>query len=86
MKEQELINLGFERVDITAKESGYKEDWYYYTLVLGNRGAVSLISPADNEIEDNKWFVEVFEDESICFDDIDQLKTFIKTVKDNTIK
>ena len=85
MKEQDLINLGFERVDVSAEESG-DEAFYYYTLDLGNQRVVSLISPADNEIVDNKWSVELFEDASISFDDIDQLKTFIKIVKDNTIK
>jgi hypothetical protein len=85
MKEQELISLGFERVEVSAEESG-DEAFYYYTLDLGNQRVVSLISPADNEIVDNKWSVELFEDASISFDDIDQLKTFIKIVKDNTIK
>ena len=85
MKEQGLINLGFERVDVSAEESG-DEAFYYYGLDLGNQRVVNLISPANTEVIDNKWFVEVFEDESICFDDIDQLKTFIKIVKENTVK
>lgn len=85
MKEEDLIQLGFKRVDVNKEESG-DEPFYYYTLDLGNQKVVSLISPANTEIIDNRWYVDVFEDASISFDDIEQLKTFIKIVKDNTIK
>ena len=30
MKEQDLVDLGFERIDISAEESG-DEAFYYYT-------------------------------------------------------
>lgn len=85
MTEQHLIDLGFERVDVTAKDSGYEKDWYYYALDLGKQRVISLISPANNEIKDNVWYVEILEDGFIRFDNIKELKAFIKIVKDNTI-
>lgn len=85
MKEEDLIELGFKRTDVSAEESG-DEAFYYYDIDFGDQRGISLISPANTDVIDNKWFVEVFEDTSISFDDIDQLNTFIKIVKDNTIK
>lgn len=85
MKEEDLIELGFKRTDVSAEESG-DEAFYYYDLDFGTEYCISLISPANTEVKDSEWFVEIFQDTSINFDDIDQLKTFIKVVKENTIK
>lgn len=85
MKEEDLIELGFKRTHVSEEESG-DEAFYYFDLDLGSQKVLSLISPASTEVKDGKWYVEVFEDESISFDDIDQLKTFIKIVKENTLK
>ena len=73
MKEQDLINLGF------IKES--EDDFYYYVLEFG-RG-FELISSANDELENGKWFVEVFEEDSIKFTDIKDLTEFIKIIKRN---
>jgi len=62
MTEQELIKAGFERVDVSSEESG-DEEFYYYTYHFGN-GTFSLISPANNEVDD-EWCVEIFEDPTI---------------------
>jgi hypothetical protein len=83
MKEQDLIDLGFERVDVSAEESG-DEAFYYYTMDFGN-GSLSLISPAHNEIVDDKWYVEIFEDESIRFTEKIDLEQFINIIKKYTI-
>lgn len=83
MKEQDLIDLKFERVDVTAEESD-DDAFYYYTYDLG-KGAISLISNANNEVIDGKWSIEIFEDETIKFWDVSDLKKFINIVKKNTI-
>lgn len=85
MKEEDLIELGFNRTDVSAEESG-DEAFYYYDIDFGVEKGISLISPANTEVKDGEWFVEIFEDATISFDDIDQLNTFIKIVKENTIK
>ena len=76
MKEQDLIDLGFKRTDVSAEESGY-EAFYYYDIDFGDQRGISFISPANNEVIDNKWFVEVFEDTSIRIDTIEDLKELI---------
>lgn len=59
MVEQDLIELGFKRVDVTAVESGYPEDWYYYTYDF-TRG-LSLISNDNEEAQLKGWYVEFFD-------------------------
>ena len=76
MKEEDLIELGFKRTDVSAEESG-DEAFYYYDIDFGDQRGISFISPANNEVIDNKWFVEVFEDTSIRIDTIEDLKELI---------
>ena len=76
MKEQDLIDLGFKRTDVSAEESG-DEAFYYYDIDFGDQRGISLISPANTDVIDNKWFVEVFEDTSIRIDTIEDLKELI---------
>jgi hypothetical protein len=83
MKEQDLIDLGFKRTDVSAEESGDKA-FYYYDIDFGDQRGISLISPANNEVIDNKWFVEVFEDNSIRIDNTKDLKQLIEIIKRNT--
>lgn len=76
MKEQDLIDLGFKRTDVSAEESG-DEAFYYYDIDFGDRRGISFISSANNEVIDNKWFVELFEDNSIRIDNTKDLKELI---------
>jgi len=93
MKEQELIELGFEKCN--------ESDWYYYTYDFNafmtspgdrlNLPSVrtigfSLITNASDELVDGKWFVEIFENESIRFTNITDVITLIDLIKRNTIK
>ena len=76
MKEEDVIELGLKRTDVSAEESG-DEAFYYYDIDFGDQRGISLISPANNEVIDNKWFVELFEDNSIRIDTIEDLKELI---------
>jgi len=73
MKEQDLIDLGFERED--------EDSFYYYTLDLVER--FSLISNASDEVKEG-WYVEVFY-VKIRFVEREQLENFINIVKRNII-
>ena len=84
MTEQELIELGFERVDVSKQESGDKA-FYYYTYDIGN-GTISLISQSNDEVENSNWHVEVFEYTSIRFETIEDLTEFIQVTEKNTIR
>lgn len=81
MKEKELIALGFERTDVTAEESGYETDWYYYTLTIGNH--LCLITNDNTEVEKDGWYVEVFEDETIRFTTSSDVMALIDLISRN---
>lgn len=85
MKEKELIALGFERTDVTAEESGYETDWYYYTYNFGN-GAISLISNDNTEAEKGKWYAEVFEDDTIRFTKSSDIMALIDLINRNIVE
>ena len=79
MTEKDLIDLGFERVDVTAEESGFPRDWYYYTYdFVRGLGLISI----DNEgAERIGWYVEVFEVSSdIRFHNAKHLKKLINLI------
>ena len=84
MKEKELIELGFEKVTPDPKV-WEDENWHYYTYDFGN-GSFSLISDDSTAVEDDKWYVEVFEDESIRFTSKIELQQLIALIEKNTIK
>ena len=66
MTEQDLIELGFERKDIDAEESGDPKGYHYYVYDFAK--GFSLITPASDEVVDDEWYVDVFEtDEKIRF-------------------
>ena len=85
MTEQDLLDLGFKRTDVSAEESG-QNAFYYYDIDLGSNGSISLISPSDDEVENGNWYVEVFEDAKVMFTDKDDLKAFIDIINKNTLR
>lgn len=83
MTEQNLIDLGFNRVEVSQKEAGGAPFYYY---VYDFNTYFSLITPADDEIEEGEWRVEIFEHSEICFKEVEDLKLFMEVVKRNTKK
>lgn len=84
MKENELVELGFEKV--TPDPNDWDgEEWHYYTYDFGN-GSFSLISDSSDSVKDDNWTVEVFEDESIRFTSAIEVKQLIRLIEKNTIK
>ncbi len=81
MKEQDLIDLGFERTDVSGIESG-GDSFHYYTLDF-SRG-FSLISNGSDEMKDGEWHVEVFEAPEVNFIDKKDVKQLIDIIKKNT--
>ena len=80
MTEKDLKSLGFKRVDVTAEDSGYTRDWYYYIYDFTN--GLSLISNDDIEAEITKgWYVEFFDTEDkIQFTDTYDVQELIKII------
>jgi len=79
MTEKDIIDEGFERIDISAEESGGNA-YHYYTYDFCS--GFSLITPASDEIED-EWYVEVFEAPDIRIKDRWMLFSLIETIIQN---
>jgi hypothetical protein len=59
MTKEELIEEGFERVDVFSKESGDKDDYYYYNYKLNDH--CSLTSNESTFASTNNWCVTCYE-------------------------
>ena len=81
MKEQDLVDLGFERTDVSEIESG--GDPFHYYILDFSRG-FSLISNSNDEVKDGEWHVEVFEAPEVNFIDKKDVKQLIDIIKRNT--
>jgi hypothetical protein len=83
MKEQDIIDLGFEKQYCDGEE-------YYYTLDIGNNEYPSqnicLITCSNKERKEEEWYVEIFDYTVVRFDDVSQLKSLIELLNNNTIK
>jgi len=74
MKELDLLELGFQKQ--------LDDDFYYYTLDIGNDFTpFCLISNANDETDNGQWFVEIFDYQSFRFTSRYQLEQFITTLK-----
>jgi len=79
MKEQDLINAGFTRRDVTKEESGNDKDFYYYVLDVVD--GITLVSDSTEEIDDDNWTVDCFEVDKILIKDVESLTNFLETLK-----
>jgi hypothetical protein len=80
MTEKQLIELDFTRNDETAQSSGAPNDWHYYTY---NVGSFCLISSASDEVEEDGWFVEVFETPEIRFTNPTEVNILLTLLTNN---
>jgi len=74
MKEQDLIILGFNRVDDIADGVPF----YYYQYELGD---TCLISSSNDESEGNKWSVQSNDYLQVEFKKLNDLKIFISLLQ-----
>jgi hypothetical protein len=85
MKEQDLIDLGFKRTDVSPEEAGDENGFHYYTYDFSDSRGLSLISNSNDEAEKEKqWSVEIFDYDNILFTDEKILLDFINIIKQNT--
>ena len=78
MKEQDLIDLGFERIDVSVGESFY---YYTYDFTKG----FSMISSDNYEAEEKGWFIDIFDDHCARLYSKEDVKTFIDLINRNKI-
>jgi hypothetical protein len=55
MKENDLIDLGFNKVEVTNSESQNGYDYYYYTFEVFDN--LTLISVDSDSVENEEWYV-----------------------------
>jgi hypothetical protein len=71
---EDLVRLGFERVDVSSEESG-EMPYYFFekTFIYG----LDLLSITDDERIDKSWVVNVMGAHEIWVDNIDDLSNLI---------
>jgi len=83
MTERELILLGFKSE--LLKEYDEDDETYYYVLDIVD--GFTLITPTNDEIKNNEWYVEVFNtDPLIRLTNINEVETLINILKKSIIK
>jgi len=76
MTEKQLIALGFERVDVSAEESG-ATPFYYYIFEKMN---LSIISTENDLVENDNWGVKIYDIEDVSFYDYKDFKSLLNIV------
>lgn len=80
MKEQKIIDLGFERTD----DNDGEQEYHYYTLDIGHDYTpLCLITNGSDEAINDNWTVTIFDYESIVISDINELNKLIELLKNN---
>jgi hypothetical protein len=82
MTERELILLGFKIKEIKEYD---EDDSYYYSLKIVN--GLEFITPMNDEIENDKWYVEFFDtDPLIRFHDFGIVQGLINKLTGAIVK
>jgi hypothetical protein len=77
IREQELIDLGFEKSEL---ENG--DPYYYYFKDIGEMySKITLLSNGNDVFDNDNWYVEMLESDDFKFVDFYQLKTLIDTLE-----
>ena len=83
MKEQDLIELGFEKVEVYKEESGMDNDYYFYAHT---QTGIDFFSSADYEANSDDWWVSMFENDSCKIFSKTEIELIIHIINKNTIK
>ena len=82
MTERELILLGFKSEEIKEHD---EDDSYYYVLDIVD--GLTFITPTNEEIKDDKWYVEIFNtDPQIRFTEFGEVQGLINQLTKAIIK
>ena len=82
MTERELILLGF-KIELTGEYD--EDDSYYYVLDIVN--GITFITPTNEEIKDDDWYVEFFNtDPLVRFDSFGKVQGLINTLTSAIVK
>ena len=79
MTENELTDLGFNKVEVNDLESQNGYDYYYYTLDVFNN--LTLISVDNDRVESENWYVYNLDwPDQFKLQTVDQVQHFLQSV------
>jgi hypothetical protein len=78
MTKEELIEFGFDRIDVSIEESGDNTAYYYYKLKVTD--TIVLLSDASDSIKNNEWRVSCHDNE-LAIDSLEDLEIFASLVR-----
>jgi len=79
MTENELTDLGFNKVEVNDLESQNGYDYYYYTLDIFNN--LTLISVDNDRVEGENWYVYNLDwPDQFKLQTVDQVQNFLRSV------
>jgi hypothetical protein len=82
MTERELILLGFKSEEIREHD---EDESYYYVLDIVD--GLTFITPTNEEIKDDKWYIEIFNtDPLIRFNEFGEVQGLINQLTSKIIK
>jgi hypothetical protein len=81
MTEEIFKKLGFERTDVPIEESGNDEDFYYYTLDIGD---ICIMSSADYEATEKGWEAFIFDSNTMNIKGEGDLEDLVRIIRNNT--
>ena len=79
MKEQDLFDLGFTKIEVIGEEG--EEDFYYYECEISEDS--DLISCSQDEVQNGRWFVEFGNNLEFRFYSKREVETLINVLKKN---
>ena len=79
IKEQDLIDLNFDKVNVSEEQSG-DNAFYYYVYDIGY---LSLISDTSDNIKKNKWAIQFLDYDDININKREDLAALIKILESN---
>jgi len=82
MKEQDLIDLGFQKNNVYEEEPGDKP-FFYFTYNITDE--LCLISSDNEQAERSGWYVELFDYENIEIKNLEDLKNLIGIIERNKL-
>jgi hypothetical protein len=83
IKKETLEAQGFKSTTVTKEESGYDNDYYYYSLDIGD---VCLITNANDEATNDGWVVSIFDSMTNNITNEEDLIALVGIIKRSSIK
>ena len=82
MTEREIILLGLKSEDMAQWDG---DDTYYYALDVVD--GLTFITPSNDEIKNDEWYVEIFNtDPVIRFDNFEETQSLINLLTNRVVK